>query len=374
MHRLLLALITLTLTACAAAPQVAVVTPIMRSISPQEAGAIIIDATNTAAAVATQAALATATEISARATSTTAWRSTQDAVTLQQTVSALDLTQAAGQGAATEISGVKTQAAGQTATWGPPTLQAVATRAAATARALVAADVAATADAIYRHTLRQTWNGALLVIVSLILLALGLAAAFGLSDLLSARAALVRARADHERADAQRLAIMQYGGFLLQLKGQRWEVMPPPQLAAPQPAVHPLAVEPAAGDVREVPIRAHQEVVSTIQVGQAETPERERVISLLRSAIGVTSPGARHIPPATAMSMHPMDWQGAVDQLKAGADRPAYVEVRLGRPKAGENGTRLVHPDYRTLGLLLQGVTRGEVLPRPKEPARRVVD
>lgn len=370
MHRLLLALITLTLTACSAAPPVAAVTPIIREISPQEAGLVIIDATNTAAAVATQAAQATATEISARATSTTAWRQTQDAVSAEQTLTTLDLTRAAGQGAATEHAAVKTQAAGQTATWGPPTLQAVATRAAATAAALVRADQRATQEAEIQQATRHTWYTWLLIVTCLVILAIGLAAAFGLSDILSARAKLVQAQADQVQAEIPRLFIMQFGGQLLQLKGQRWEVMPPPQLAAPAgaPARDPLAVAPRPGDVREVPIKAKGEVVGTLAVGTPETPEREKVIELLRDAIGVAGAGARHIPSAEKLNMHPPDWQAAVDLLKWTDDHPAYVEVKQGRPKKGDpGGTMLTQPGYRTLAALLDGVRRGDVLPRPAE-------
>lgn len=370
MHRLCLVLtLGLTLTACIA-PGPAPVTPIARQISAQEAGVIILDATNTAAAVATAGALATATEISARSTSTSAWRATQDGLTIAQTMTALDLTRAAGQAAATEVAGVKTQAAGQTATWGPPTLQAVATRAAATERASVAADAAATAEAEFRQTLRQGWNNTLIFVTAITLLALGIAVAFGVSDILKGRAELLRAEADRGRAQARQLLVMQHEGFLLQRRGERWELMAPPQLPAPgaQSGSRAGASNPLPSDVRTVPIKVRQEIVSHIPIGAPETPEREKVLRLLRVARDLVGGNARHVPSAVLLNMHAQEWQDAVDLLKPTDGREGYIVTKAGRPKAGEDGrTKLVHPQYRTLAALLEGVQRGDVLPPPPE-------
>jgi hypothetical protein len=86
--------------------------------------------TATARVVATSAALATAGEKSARATSTTAALTTRDALVMQQTQAALQLTQAAGQALATDAAAVRTQAAAATAAWASPTAAAVRTQAA----------------------------------------------------------------------------------------------------------------------------------------------------------------------------------------------------------------------------------------------------
>ncbi|MCC6192250.1 MAG: hypothetical protein IT318_24730 [Anaerolineales bacterium] len=366
MRRLCLLLLSITLAACSS-PAPAAVTPIMRQISAQEAGAIIIDATNTAAAVATSAALATATEISARATSTAVWHATQDSLTMAQTMTALDLTRAAGQAAATEAAGVKTQAAGQTATWGPPTLQAVATAAAATQRAAVAADAAATAEATFRQGLRQGWNNMLIFVSAIGLLAILVAVAFGVSDILKGRAELLRAEAERGYAQARQLLVMQHEGHLLQRKGEGWVMMALPQLAAPGRAT--LGAPPPS-DVREVPIKVRQEIVSHIPVGVPETPEREKVLRLLRAARDLVGGNARHVPSAVQLNMHPEDWQAGVDLLKPKDGREGYIATKTGRPKAGEDGrTKLVHPQYRTLAALLEGVQRGDVLPPPPDVA-----
>jgi hypothetical protein len=355
----------LALAACAPAPALgqAPVTPIVRQISPQEAAVIVIDATNTAAAVATRDALATATEISARSTSTTSAHQTQDSVAVEQTHAAIQLTSQAGMAESTQAAAVRTQMAGQTATWAAPTAAAVAIAAQATATAQGRRDAQAVADQRRNWELVAVRDWLLLASGVLFLVGLGGAIVFGVSDILSARAERLRADAAMAYAQAAHLRIMQHGGFLLQLLERGgWEIMQPSQIAAPMLDVS----APAASAVREVPYRKGQ-VISSVLVGEPETPERERVLHLLGQAISIAGPSASFIPSAERLGMHPQDWQLAIDKLKAGPDRPAYIHTRPGRPKAGQaGGTRLCQPNYLTLALLRDGVKRGDVLPRPQ--------
>jgi hypothetical protein len=202
-----------------------------------------------------------------------------------------------------------------------------------------------------------------LVVVVLGLLALAAAVAFGVSDLLRAVAEVKLAEAERRQAEARQLWIMQYGGELLQLDGETWRVMERPSLPAPLPEPSPADAPPS--DVREVPVRVAGEVVSSIPVGEPETPERERVLHLLGQAIAIAGPGARYIPSADRLGMHPQEWMRDVALLKAAPDHPPYVLSTAGRPRAGQEGrTRLIQPGLTTLSALRDAVKRGDVLPR----------
>lgn len=319
--------------------------------------------TATARVMATQAAQATGTGVAARETATGAAQGTLGALAAQQTDVALELTQGAALAAATDAAGVKTQSAGQTQAWATPTAAALVALVRATATAAARSEAKSAVD-LQRAQDVATARAWLLLIVGILFLA-GLASAliFGLSDLLSARARLISAEAALAEVQARQLWVMQFGGALLQLRNDVWELMQLP------PAGGPVTIDAAAASpVREVPIRAKSGVTTMVQLGQAETPERERVLHLLDRAITIAGAGAALIPSAERLGMHPQDWQLAVDRLKASADQPAYVVARVGRPKAGQGGgTRLCHPAYLTLGALRDGVKRGDVLPRPDE-------
>ena len=107
-----LAFVCLTAYAAAACGSVIVVTPgASGDVLPVEAGRIVDAATATAAGIATQNAQATATDQAARATSTAASLGTHDALAVEQTHAALQLTQAAGAAGATDAAAVRTQTA-----------------------------------------------------------------------------------------------------------------------------------------------------------------------------------------------------------------------------------------------------------------------
>ncbi len=129
MKRLLL-LACLLLSACVpAAVTVEVTAPVASGeVLPVEAQRVIDRATATAGAVATQAAVMTSAELSARASSTAAVRLTQEALAVAQTQVALTLTVQAGAQAATATLAAQTQAARQTSPWATATWSAVATR------------------------------------------------------------------------------------------------------------------------------------------------------------------------------------------------------------------------------------------------------
>lgn len=356
-------LLGLLLAACAPAVYV---TP--GAIGPAELVRLSDSATNTAAAEARLASAATATDQSARATSTAAAQGTQDALAVRQTESALQLTQSAGQAMATDEAGVKTQGAQQTRAAGTPTAAAVAAAIRASATALARREADDAAGQARSQAIGDARGWLLLAVGILFLLGLAAAVVFGVSDILSARARLMHAAAARASAEARQMWIMQYGGVLLQLRGGAgWEIMPAPQIAGP--VIDVVAGGPSP--VREVPFRAKDGTVNLVDIAEPETPERERVLQLLDRAVSIVGTHASFIPSADRLGIHPQDWQLAVDKLKAGPDRAAYVVTSLGRPKSGQAGrTRLCQPAYLTLGALRDGVRRGDVLPRPEpEPA-----
>lgn len=371
-----LLLTILLLAACGSAtplplPQVVVITAtaqpvvVVGDVLPVEAQRIIDAATATAAAVATAQAQATATDEAARATSTTAARLTADALMVRQTETVLQLTAGAGQALATDSAARRTQAADQTAAAATPAAAAQLAAVGATATALARQERAAERRQASDEQIR---TGALIGILAVVLIALlGFAAAFvfGMSDLFSARAAMDQAAAERARAEAMQLWIFQYGGNVFRLNGGQWEIMPTqPQIAAP------ALSEPEPSTMREVPVRAHGEVISSIPVGQPETPERARVLHLLLTAQGFAGPSSVWIPSADKLGMHRQEWMTAVNSLKATPEHPAYVMTSPGKPKAGQGGrTRLCQASYRTLGALIEGIKRGDVLPRPAAPA-----
>ena len=359
MARLILLLIALLLTACApSAPAYNAVTPIMREIGPEEAGQIVLDATSTARVQATEVAQVTAASRAAMATSTAAYQATRDSLAVAQTQNAGALTQAAGLAAATDAAAVRTQRAGETQAAASSTARSVVAAAVATGTALARADQQAAVHAERESLWGDAWLWIRVCAVALFVLGAVLALVFGLSDLLSAHAEVLRSRARRESAEAQQLTVMQYAGYMLRLNSQQgWEVLHAPALP-PGPASG--AVLEQASPVREVPVKVQGEIVSAIPVGLPETPERARVLQLLTQAAAIAGPTADYIPSADQLGIHPQDWQAAVNLLK-----PAYVVATPGRPKTGQRGrTRLVHAGYRSLGALLDGVKRGDVLPR----------
>jgi len=376
----ILLVLSLVCAACGSAtyqpPQVIYVTVPVPSgsgpIGPAELQRASDSATNTAVAVSAQltqdARVATAnaaTAAVAAARTTASHNATQDALQGQQTAVVLSLTQGAGQALATNAASVRTAEADQTAAAGTPTAQSLMVAVAATGTQL-----ARTAEtAVRRQALDDQVAAArgwlLLSVGVLFLLGLGAALVFGLSDAFSARSEMLRAQAARAQAEAMQLWIMQYGGVLLQLRQGQWERMETAQIAAPAGSL----VENTSPAIREVPVRSHGEVVSSIQLGEPETPERLKVLHLLTQAVSIVGPAANAIPSAPALGLHPQEWQDAVNLLKAGPDRLGYVVTSTGRPKAGAVGrTRLVQPAYTTIGALLDGLKRGEVMPLPPPP------
>lgn len=195
MRRLALLLATLALTACApvvitvAAP----VTPIVRDLSPQEAMGVVIDATNTAAAVATRDAYATAGEQNARATSTTAAQLTREALQVEQTRTALQITVAAAAGLATDGAAVRTQSAQQTQAWATPTAAAMRTQAAVTVADRQREQASAESAAAFWNLLRWVLLAAIagiVIVVCVLILVRGVAFIF--METIRERAAVAR--------------------------------------------------------------------------------------------------------------------------------------------------------------------------------------
>lgn len=158
-----IAFLAVLLAACS--PQVVYLTPAgPGDVLPVEAQRVIDHATATAAAAATQAAQASATDQSARETSTAVAQLTQDALAVEQTRAALQLTVSAGAGLATDAASAKTQAAHETQAWATPTAAAMHTQAAVTS-----ADTArAQADAA---SLAEFWQTVRTVCVALLIVA-----------------------------------------------------------------------------------------------------------------------------------------------------------------------------------------------------------
>lgn len=339
---------------------------VVHQVGPDEAGQIIFDATSTARAVATQQAAGAATDAAARAAATMARAATVDALAGLQTQSALQLTQGAGQALATNAASIHTADADQTAAAGTPTAAALRVAVAATGTQLARQAETAVRRQALDDQIAAARGWLLLGLLGLGLLLVMLALTFGIWRILDALAEIKRAEARRAEALAAQLWIMHYGGRLLQLRGDNvWEEMQTPQISAPA-LVNP---EPVATNIREVPVRAHGEVVGMIDLAVQETPERLRVLHLLTLAISIAGPGAGFVPSADRLGMHRQEWQTALDSLKAGPDRKAYVMTSPGRPKVGQAGrTRLCQPDYMTLGALRDGITRGDVLPLPPAP------
>lgn len=163
MKRLLL-LACLLLTACVpAVVTVEVTAPAVSDVElpgdvlPVEAQRVIDRATATAGAVATQAAVMTAAEVSARTTSTAAVMLTREALEVVQTQAAITLTVQAGAIAATGTRAAQTQAARQTSPWATATWSAVATQ-----RVVELASVQATATEIAVRAGKSAATGDLL--------------------------------------------------------------------------------------------------------------------------------------------------------------------------------------------------------------------
>ncbi len=135
MRRILL-LTALLLAACVPA----VVTPVVRDVSALEAGWIIADATNTAAAAATRLA-------ETRATQTSVAQSTRDALAVEATRAGIALTAGQARVQATDAAAVRTAAAEQTHAYATPTWAALQTRAALDRAGVLATATALAADA-----------------------------------------------------------------------------------------------------------------------------------------------------------------------------------------------------------------------------------
>jgi hypothetical protein len=161
MRPIALALVSLTLAACAPAVYV---TPGAGDVLPVQAQRIIDAATATAGAQATQDARATQIDLSGRQTATAARQSTLDALQGRQTEVALSLTQGAGLAAATDTQAARTQAAQATAQWATPT-----------ARALVAQATAQAADSARRaaqaESAAEFWASLRFIVLALLIVA-----------------------------------------------------------------------------------------------------------------------------------------------------------------------------------------------------------
>ncbi len=197
-RRLLSWSLALALAACA--PAQVVITAGPGDLLPAEAVRVLDRATASAAAVATQGARATAGEIAARATSTTAAQLTRDSLAGLQTHVALQLTAGAGAAMATDAAAEKTQAAGETrqavqaaalSTQAVQTPTAAAWRTQAALQATQAAATLARADSAAEFWAWVRWTSvAALVALALVVCALVLARG------------LVIIRADDRRAAA----------------------------------------------------------------------------------------------------------------------------------------------------------------------------
>jgi hypothetical protein len=163
--RLTLLLFAIALTACAAptpATVQVVITASAGDVLPAEAIRILDRETATAAAAGTQAALATAGELAARATATTAALQTRDAMAIEQTRVALQLTAGAGAALATDAAAVRTASAQATQVAHVQALDATRAAATPTAAALATQNAYSATqraqDAAQREAAGQFWD------------------------------------------------------------------------------------------------------------------------------------------------------------------------------------------------------------------------
>jgi hypothetical protein len=152
----LVGLLAISLPACLSAPSGYSVTPIVRQVGPEEASRIVLDATSTARVAATQLAEARGTAYAAQATSTAAYRSTQDNLTVLATSQALAIMAGEATQAAQDALDARRMAQVTTYAAQTPTMAAIATQGALSATQAAMSQARAESAAEFWAWLRWT--------------------------------------------------------------------------------------------------------------------------------------------------------------------------------------------------------------------------
>lgn len=309
----------LGLGACAAPPA------LPRDVSPQEAGAIVAAATNTAAAAGTSVALATATDVAARATATAGRAATLDALGIEQTRAAVSVTQLAAAAGATDAAAQRTQVSRGTQVAQTPTAAARSTQAALDAQREARAQHAAQTWADFRDLLMS-----LSLILGACYVAARIVVAF-VEGLMRVRVERERLRAEIARDTLRLLEPGHYGGIV----DGTYQVLPlPVRLDEP-----PTLIEHSA------PPHDHAWRVGCLQaVMYAER------YGWTFEALG----------PAGVHVMDRPDWERVTDYL-------TQCDVLLKRPRSRTQWAGGMTPERAR-----DSIRRGLPLPYPKAPPPRV--
>jgi hypothetical protein len=339
-----LSLACLILVACAP-----VVYPGAGDVLPVEAGRIVAAASATAGAVATQVAQATATDQSARATSTAARAGTLEAITDRQALATLSAgeTQDVYSATAAAVTAQLQATSAAADTQAARSIQGTVTAAAATSTAALATTLAA--EVVHREQLRTMIESATGGLWNVLQLLVAVAFMFGLFWLGGAINADLTRRRNNAALRETPL------GPVIMLPG-RDGPSSVRLLTAPEPAREEDDAEPEdAGEIIQYTVQGRPAAPIVAEWRQPElSAERAEIAALVRAAIKVEGEGGTRIPRYARLP----GWQTNPDGWKARTDT-LMLAGHVTKVSGRSGGTFLTQ--NRTLYQLLAGLLDGSL-------------